>query len=199
MGGLALMALAGWILATAYIAPVMVSLIVIALMVVTGVVTWNDILGNRQAWNVFLWFGTTVALADGLNQVGFLNWIAQRSAAGLAGLPVLVTAVGLVAVFFISHYLFSSATAHATAVLPAFLAAVVVVPGMPVRPVVYTLLFALGLMGVITPYATGPAPIWASAGYITAGEFWKMGTLMGLLYLGVLLAVELPFLLYVVP
>jgi L-tartrate/succinate antiporter len=197
MGGLAVTALVGWIVGNAFVSPVIVSLIVISLMVVTGVVKWDDILGNRQGWHVLAWFATLVALADGLNQVGFLTWVAQRSAAGLAGFPVMIAAVLLIALFFVIHYLFASTTAHTTAVLPAFLAAVVAIPGMPVDAVVHTLVYSLGLMGVLTPYGTGPAPLWFSAGYISTGEFWKLGCLTGTLYLIVLLAVGLPYLLYV--
>jgi L-tartrate/succinate antiporter len=197
MGVLAVLALMCWIAATAFIAPVTVSLIVISLMVVTGVVTWNDIVGNKQGWNVLVWFATLVALADGLGQVGFVSWFAQRSAAGLSTLPVMFTAAGLVTLFFLAHYLFASTTAHTTAVLPAFLAAVVSVPGLPVSAVVRTMLYSIGLMGVLTPYATGPAPAWFSVGYISARDFWRMGAIMGALCLAGLLGLELPYLLYV--
>ncbi len=197
MAALAVAALLGWILGGAVMSPVVVSLIVITLMVITGVVTWDDVIANKYGWNVLVWFATLVAMADGLNQVGFLTWIAQRSAAGLTGFPVLLTAVLMISLFFLLHYLFASTTAHATAVLPPFLAAIVAVPGMPVTAVVLTLVYSVGLMGVLTPYATGPAPVWFSAGYISTTEFWKLGALTGALYLFALLAIELPFLLYV--
>jgi L-tartrate/succinate antiporter len=197
MALLAVAALAGWIFGGAIMAPVIVSLIVIALMVITGVVTWNDVIGNRQGWNVLVWFATLVAMADGLNQVGFLGWLAERSAAALAGWSAVTIAVGLIALFFAIHYLFASTTAHATAVLPAFLVTVVAVPGMPVRAVVLTMLYSVGLMGVLTPYATGPAPVWFSAGYVAPKDFWRLGAIMGAIYLVALLAVELPYLLYI--
>ena len=133
MALLAIAALWPWIFGGAIMAPVIVSLIAIALMVITGVVTWNDVIGNRQGWNVLVWFATLVAMADGLNQVGFLGWLAERSAAALAGWSAVTIAVGLIALFFVIHYLFASTTAHATAVLPAFLVTVVAVPGMPVK------------------------------------------------------------------
>jgi len=79
----------------------------------------------------------------------------------------------------------------------AFLAAIVAVPGMPVRAVVLTLLYSVGLMGVLTPYATGPAPVWFNAGYIAPRDFWKLGAITGAMYLLALVAVELPYLLYV--
>ena len=50
-----------------------------------------------------------------------------------------------------------------------------------------------GLMGVLTPYASGPAPIWYSSGYIPTKDFWRLGAIMGALYLVVLLAVGMPF------
>jgi len=34
---------------------------------------------NSSAWNTLAWFATLVALADGLNRVGFVKWFADRS------------------------------------------------------------------------------------------------------------------------
>ena len=44
-------------------------------------------------------------------------------------------------------------------------------------------------MGVLTPYGTGPAPVWFHTGYITTRDFWKLGLLFGVLYLGGLLLI----------
>ena len=48
MAILAIVALAGWIFGSAFVAAVTVSFIVISLMLLTGVVTWNDILNNAH-------------------------------------------------------------------------------------------------------------------------------------------------------
>jgi L-tartrate/succinate antiporter len=192
MGVLALLALGSWIAGSSFIAPVTVALVVISLMLLTGVVSWGDIAGHSQGWSVLVWFATLVALADGLRQVGFLAWFADRSAASLTGLPIVATAVAVVAIFFFVHYLFASTTAHTTAVLPAFLAVVVGVPGLPVEAVVPMLVYAVGVIGVLTPYATGPAPVWYNAGYIAGRDFWRLGFLMGLLFLAALLVLGLP-------
>jgi L-tartrate/succinate antiporter len=199
MGLLAVIALACWILAGAFIAPVTVALAVVSLMMLTGVVSWNDIVSNKQGWNVLIWFATLFTLANGLSQVGLLTWLADHSAAALAGTPVIVTSVGVVAVFFLIHYLFASTTAHTTAVLPAFLSAVMALAGVPVKAVVLAMVYSIGLMGVLTPYATGPAVVWSSAGYISSREFWRLGFLMGMLYLGTLLIIGLPYAQRVMP
>ena len=36
-------------------------------MVVVGIVSWDDVLSNKQAWNVLVWFATLVTLAEGLD------------------------------------------------------------------------------------------------------------------------------------
>ena len=84
-----------------------VVLLVNALMLVTRVLEWDDILGNKGAWNVLVWFATLVALADGLNRVGFVTWIARRFAAMLTGIPPLTVMAMLVAFFFLVHYMFA--------------------------------------------------------------------------------------------
>jgi L-tartrate/succinate antiporter len=136
-----------------------------------------------------------VTLADGLNRVGFLAWFAARTTDALSPLPVMVTLPLFVAAFFGAHYMFASLTAHATALLPVFLAAGAAVPGMPVRPLALALCYTVGLMGVLTPYATGPAPIYFASGYLSRREFWTLGLVFGGIWLVVLLALGLPYLL----
>ena len=195
MGGLAVLALVLWIVGTDFIAGVTVALVVVSVMLVARVVSWNDIASNRQGWSVLVWFATLVTLADGLRLVGFLDWLAKWTAAGFTGWPVTASAVIVIALFFLLHYLFASTTAHTTAVLPVFLATIVAIPAMPVAAVVPLLVYSLGLMGVLTPYGTGPAPIWAGTGYISPAEFWKLGALMGAIDLAALLLIGLPYLL----
>jgi di/tricarboxylate transporter len=54
--------------------------------------------------------------------------------------------------------------------------------------------YSLGLMGVISPYATGPAPMYFGSGYIGKGAFWKFGLIFGLIYFAGLLLIVLPWL-----
>ncbi|HVP69206.1 MAG TPA: anion permease [Anaeromyxobacteraceae bacterium] len=199
MGALVLAALGLWIFGKSLVDPTTVALIVICAMVLTGVVTWGDIVANKQAWNVLVWFATLVTLADGLNRVGFIDWFAKGAAARLTGLGPTSVIVVLTALFFLVHYLFASSTAHTTAVLPVVLAAGAAVPGIPVKAFALALCFSLGLMGVISPYATGPGPVWYGSGYVERGQFWKLGLVFGLLFLAMLLAVDVPYLLAVRP
>lgn len=104
--------------------------------------------------------------------------------------------IALVAVFFYIHYLFASSTAHTAAVLHLFLAAIVTVKGLPIRAVTLMLVYSLGLLGVISPYSTGPSPIWYASGYIPTRDFWRLGFSMGTIFVLVLLMVGLPWVLH---
>lgn len=189
MAALVLLALTLWIFGGRWVDPSMVVLIAISLMLAGRIVAWDDILGNKAGWNVLTWFATLVVLADGLNKVGFIGWFGRNAAALLAGYSPLVVMVMLVALFFFIHYLFASLTAHTTAVMPVILAAGVAVPGMPVREFVLLLGFSLGIMGVLTPYATGPAPVYYASGFISRRDFWRLGLIFGLIFLTALLVV----------
>lgn len=199
MAAIAVLALALWIVGGERLAPPAVALIALCLMILTGLLDWSDVLAAKDAWRVLVWFATLVTLADGLTKVGFLRWFATGIACACAGIPVTMTLLLFVAIFFASHYMFASLTAHATALLPAFLAAGAAVPGMPLRPLALALCYTVGLMGVLTPYATGPAPIYFGSGYITRRAFWALGFVFGAIYLLSLLAVGVPYLLAVSP
>jgi len=81
--------------------------------------------------------------------------------------------------------------------MPVMLAAGVAVPGMPVRTFAMLMCFSLGLMGVLTPYATGPAPVYFGSGYIERRDFWRLGLIFGLIFLMTLLVIGIPILMLV--
>jgi L-tartrate/succinate antiporter len=195
MGALAILALGLWIAGGRVIDPTMVALAGISLMLLFAVVSCGDIVGNSTAWNVLVWFATLVVLADGLSKIGVVDWIGRGVSVLLAGYSPLFVMTMLVVLFFMLHYMFASLTAHATALLPVILAAGSSVPGMPVRVFAMMLVFSLGLMGVLTPYATGPAPVYFASGYISRKDFWRLGLIFGLIFLGALLLVGTPYLL----
>jgi len=96
---------------------------------------------------------------------------------------------------FFSHYMFASTTPHATAMMPVMLAVGMSVPGMPVRQLAMLLAMTHGIMGVLTPYATGPAPVYFGAGYIGRRDFWRLGAIFGVIFIVGLLGLSAPIML----
>jgi L-tartrate/succinate antiporter len=172
-----------------------VVLIIICLMLVTGIVDWQSITEHRQAWNTLVWFATLIAMADGLNQTGFVKWSAGLIGSHLVGVSPIAAAVLLVTVFFFSHYLFASGTAHVTAMLPVMLGVGAAIPGLPLEVLALMLVLSLGIMGIITPYGTGPSPIFLGSGYLPAKDYWRLGGIFGLIYFVTFMAIAMPILL----
>ncbi len=163
------------------------ALAVLCLIILTGVITWEDVISNKGAFNVFIWFATLVAMAGGLKKVGFLKWAAGLISTSLTGMNPITIVILLVVLFFLFHYFFASVTAHTVALLPLFLGvAANLIPGEMMQPLAMLLVGSLGLMGILTPYATGPSPIWYGAGYISQATWWKLGAIFGAIYLGAL-------------
>jgi L-tartrate/succinate antiporter len=187
---LGLLALAMWIFGSQIgVNSTVAAIAVLCLLVLFDVINWEDVITNKAAINVFIWFATLVAMASGLKEVGYLKWASGLISSWLVGMNPITIGIILVILFFLFHYLFASVTAHTVALLPLFLGiAANLVPAEMLQPLAMLLVGSLGLMGIITPYATGPSPIWYGAGYITQATWWKLGVVFGAIYLGALVA-----------
>ena len=190
---LVVLALGLWIFAGSWVNATEAALVVICLMLVSGVVSWDDITANKQAWNTLAWFATLVALADGLNRVGFVKWFADGVAGSMAGHEPFMVMLVLVVVFYFTHYLFASITAHVTALLPVMLAVGATIPGLDMAQFALLLCLTLGIMGMLTPYATGPSPVYYGSGYLPARDYWRLGAIFGVLFIVAFLAIWLPW------
>jgi len=188
MLGLGLLALVMWIFGKQIgVNGTTAALAVLCLLVLTKVITWEDVITNKGAFNVFIWFATLVAMASGLKKVGFLKWAAGLISTGLVGFDPVTIVIILVVLFFLFHYFFASVTAHTVALLPLFLGVGMnLLPSEMIQPLAMLLVGSLGLMGILTPYATGPSPIWYGAGYISQSKWWKLGAIFGFVYLSAL-------------
>ena len=190
---LVLLALALWIFGGDFINATTVALVVICLMLVTAVMSWDDVIANKAAWNTLAWFATLVALAGGLSKVGFVKWFADGVASSMVGFTPFTAMIVLVLVFFFTHYLFASITAHVTALLPVMLAVGTTIPGLDMTQFALLLCLTLGIMGILTPYATGPSPVYYGSGYLPAKDFWILGGVFGVIFIAAFLLVGLPW------
>jgi len=193
LGGI-LVVIALWVFGGRFTDPTGAAILGVVLLVVRGVVTWEDITKNSQAWSIFVWFATLVTLAGGLAEVGVVRWVADQIQTPVARFAFPWAIVLLIVAFFYLHYFFATVSGHAAALLPIFLYIATGPLGISPRAAGLGLGFTLGIMGILTPYATGPAPVYYSCGYIRKREFWWFGLVMGTLFLAGYLIVGLPWL-----
>ncbi|MBP3032794.1 anion permease [Staphylococcus warneri] len=182
MTGIFMVALALWVTGSfIHVDATLTAFIALALLLLTGVLTWKDILNETGAWNTLVWFSVLVLMADQLNQLGFIPWLSQLIAHSLHGLSWPIVIVLLILFFFYSHYLFASATAHVSAMYAALLG-VAVAAGAPPLFSALILGFFGNLLASTTHYSSGPAPILYGSGYITQKRWWTMNIVLGFVY-----------------
>lgn len=184
-----LVALLSWITGTLTgIDATLTAFIALGLLLITGVLEWQDVLHETGAWNTLTWFSVLVMMATELNKLGFIPWLSNAIASELHGLNWFVVLVILIVTYFYSHYLFASSTAHVSAMYAAMLG-VALAAGVPGTLAALMLGFFGNLFASTTHYSSGPAPIYFGSGYVKQTDWWRMNFILGLVYLVVWLSV----------
>lgn len=158
----------------------LVALMAVSAMLITGVLEWNDIVGEKGAWDTMFWMGGLICLAGFLNKLGLIPWFAKQVSASLVGVPWQYALAVIVFVYIFSHYAFASLTAHIAAMFSAFYAVAVAV-GSPPYLAAFCLFTANSITQSLTHYAVGAAPIYFGAGYMSLSRWWTLGLLIALL------------------
>lgn len=168
--------------------PTTTAFFTIILMILTNIISWNDLLSSKEAFNILLWFSSFLTLASGLIKTGVLKWFSNLLEPILLDMTPTHMILSIFILFFITHYFFASTTAHTIALMPIFLTiAMKFLTTEQIYPFSILLAGSLGLMGVLTPYATGSSVIWFQAGYISFSRWWVLGFVFGALYLSTII------------
>lgn len=161
--------------------PTVVAFLGLFALIITGTIDWDDVLSEKSAWDTLVWFGALVMLAEQLNKLGVIGWFSgnMRDAIEASGMGWPAVAAVLVGIFVFSHYLFASTTAHISAMMLAFLTVgAQLIPADYVVPFMLMMTAGSGIMMTLTHYATGTSPIIFGSGYVTMGQWWKVGAVM---------------------
>ncbi len=153
------------------------ALLGLAVLLLSTVLSWNDVLNERGAWDTLVWFAALVMMATQLNKLGLIPWFSDTMGGLVSGFPWVPAFLLLALVYFYSHYFFASNTAHVSAMYGSFLAVALVV-GTPPLLAALVLAFFSNLFSSMTHYGTGPAPVLYGSGYVAMGDWWRIGALI---------------------
>ena len=159
-----------------------VGLLGIAILLLTGVLEWLDVLQERGAWDVFIWYGGLVRLAEALGETGLTQRFAEVAGGVVTGLPWASVVLALLLLYFFAHYAFASVTAHSAAMYVPFLA-VMMAAGAPGALCALLLAYFSNLSACLTHYGTTPGPILFGAGYVSQRDWWRLGFICALPHL----------------
>ncbi|VFS46456.1 Inner membrane protein ybhI [Budvicia aquatica] len=164
--------------------PTTAAFIGLSILLMTGVLSWDDLLKNKGAWDTVVWFAALVMMATFLGKLGLISWLSQSVGGAIDNLGIgwIGGTILLVLVYVYSHYFFASTTAHITAMFAAFFTAGLAL-GAPPALLGLILAFSSSLMMSLTHYGTGTAPIIFGSGYVSLGEWWKTGFILSVVNL----------------
>jgi DASS family divalent anion:Na+ symporter len=145
----------------------------LGLLLLTGVLTLEDLSTQGDTLITFLWLAVLFALSGQLNELGFMGYAGQRLAEHMAGLSWPVTYVGLIVIYVAIHYMFVSQSSQVLALLGVFLE-VGIRGGVPASLMAFGLLFASSYFSVITPQGGSQNVIFVGSGYLTQGALYRL-------------------------
>jgi DASS family divalent anion:Na+ symporter len=151
-----------------------VALLGISVLLITGVLDWEDLITEKAAWAVFIWYGGLIRMAEALGQTGLTKRFAEAAAGLTTGWKWWLALASLLLIYFYAHYVFASITAHVTAMFVPFLI-VILAAGAPPFLAVLSLAYFSNLAASLTHYGTTPAPIYFGAGYTSQRTWWWLG------------------------
>jgi DASS family divalent anion:Na+ symporter len=187
----------GWVLAdTLKLNPTSVAFMGFGVLLLSSVLTLDDIAKQGDTLATFLWLAVLFALSGQLNELGFMGYVGERLASRLGGLSWPTLYLTLIVLYVGIHYMFVSQTSQILALLGVFLD-VGVRGGVPTPLMAFGLLFASSYFSVITPQGGSQNIIFAASGYLKQRELYQLGFFTTLAFLAVFLVIGTPWVLFV--
>ncbi len=152
----------------------------IAILLITNVLEWRDLIDETHAWEVFIWYGGLVMMAAEIGKTPLPGLFATSVAGATGGLSWPAAIAILALVFFYAHYAFASITAHVMAMFVPFLLVTAAI-GAPTGLTVLLLAYFANLSAGLTHYGTTPAPVYFGTGYVAQKRWWTVGLIASVL------------------
>ncbi len=164
------------------------AMIGLAILLLTGILKWKDVMEETGAWDTFIWFATLVTLSSFLNKFGLTTWFSSFVVERVSSFEWIIGFLLIALIYFYTHYFFASSVAHIGAMFAPLLI-VSIALGTPPELAVLTLGFFSNLYAGLTHYGSGPAPILFGTGYVSVATWWKLGFIISLVNISIWLLI----------
>ncbi|MFN0101329.1 MAG: DASS family sodium-coupled anion symporter [Bryobacteraceae bacterium] len=148
-----------------------------AALLLTGVLTWEDVKSEKTAWDMFVWYGGLVRLGKALNEGGVMRAFADSIGGWFVDTPWPLMFGAALLIYFYAHYAFASITAHLLSMYPPFLA-VLVLKGAPVGLVAFAFACFVNFSSGLTNYGTTPSPMFFAQEYVTMKDWFRVAAMV---------------------
>ena len=167
-----------WIMGTQIgIDPSTAAFLGLAILLSTGVLHWEDILKEHNAWHTFIWLATFLMMSSHLSEFGMINWCSDHVQTLVSPFHWIISLSIISLIYFYSHYLFASISAHISSMFSAF-ALIAITAGVPSFVAIMLLAAMSSLCAGITHYGTGTAPVFFGANFVSVKDWWRVGGIL---------------------
>ena len=192
---IALLAITGWVLPTFGIKIDATAVAIVAMIAtfVCGIISWDDLLKTKAAWNTLIWFGGILGLSSALTKGKFFEWLAKYLEAHMNfGLDPFMMLILISIISVVVRYFFASGTAYISAMLPVFLI-VGINAGIDPTLLAFIMIGTNAYGGSVTHYGAAPGPIIFSAGYNNVKDWWTVGLISAVVCLVLNYVIGIPW------
>lgn len=168
----------------------LVAFIGISLMLLTGLLDWNDLAEAKEIWSLLIWFGAILGFSAALTKLGFFSWFAgviklllPTAGLGPYGILLLVAVLAIV-----PHYFFVSFTGYVVAFSP-LIFSFVAATDVPRYPAFFVLSYLMIISCTLTHYGNALGPLLMEKGYNDKKNWWSVGTVITLLHAALYLTI----------
>ncbi len=127
----------------------------LSVLLLSGVLTWEDVKKEKDAWDTLIWFAALLMMANELKILGFTTWfgnlIGDSLSHSMLNTNWVIILLILNAAYFYIHYFFASGNAQIAALYAVFLG-VGINLGIPTVPTALMLAFSSSLYCSLTQY-----------------------------------------------
>ncbi|NRA73216.1 MAG: DASS family sodium-coupled anion symporter [Rickettsiales bacterium] len=145
-----------------------------AVLLAFDVIPWDDVLSNKNAWGIFIWFSVLVMLSSFLVEFNVISWVNENIKYLIKGIDKRVVIPIMLFLFFYLHYFFVSATAYIAALFAPFLA-ILLDFNIPGNISVMGLAILALISSSLTHYTTAVAPGYFVTSGVKVKKWCKLG------------------------
>lgn len=190
-----ILAILGWMLGS-YIGMGMyiVAFVFLALELLFGILDWNDLMQEKGAWNMYIWYGAFFSISNAINAGGFYTWLSAQIGAvlDLSAVNGLLVLIILMLLSFAVKYFFVSNAAYIASIYPVILT---LASTTQVNMTVLALMLAFfgGYGALLCNYGNGASIYIYGNGYVSQKDWYSKGTIILFMIFAVFLVVGLPY------
>lgn len=166
----------------------------LTLLILTGVLSWDDIKGEKAAWDTLIWFAALLMMAGQVNKLGVTKWLGNtigNAIEGHLGESSWVLVIIILCIIYVYlHYFFASGNAHIAALFPVFLS-VAIALGVPQMIAIFALVVCTNYFGSITQFANARNPLLFAEGFVPVKTWWKVGFICSIVNLMIVFTIGL--------